>query len=1478
MRSFRDIRNALKGARGSRQAGERASSASPAPPIITPHPETLAESTSDDEEPSIEKQMQVAAADQEDPPVYSVESDVATDKTVNPRLVQADKRLMEASRELLHALRLYNKGIGASQQDATRVAFLPADGTEDDVTAAAELVRDPEKLSAFVSRVLDEQKDKKATLSSRFGGAISKVYPLLSLTLGTTSAVAEGAAFVPVKGTVNALSLLLSIADQEHTKSVDFLKQLDRISFQALRVAAIKKPGHGLDDIVLEKATDLMTAILVFFKGSLLYLKHDFFYHVWKGILLGPQVYAEAKADLGNAINEFDQALLMQITLPLISTQQVVQSTREDTNGPVPAAIQLVKWLQSSYWEVEQEFARHCRNRVPGTLKWVFDTPEFKAWRCGEDDQRQASNTALWLSGLPGVGKSTIAAYVVQALRAQHPDACILYFFCKSGDAALNSLPQLVRTLAAQLAPVSPSAREHFQNLQSKDFDVAKSDDPLFLLQKLLRDPICEADDAKKRETFVVLDGLDECSTKLQSADLESLLKAISSIPSLKLLVSSRVTAQISNGLSHTTKKDLSLNESRNDIELYVNHRVDASKNLDRGFRALGIEAAEFLSAKSNGNFLWVRLVLDSLQDRSSVSEFQTAMDTLPKDLETMYEQLLRGLESRGHLELVLAIFRCVLYSKRPLTISETEAMASLMMGDRVFVESFVEAECGSLLRQTATQPPTLYIVHETFRSFITTKSCSKENCAEPMASHVQLLIACLGCLTEVDKPNEQAQPARNYAGQHWLYHLAWIYQEISAVPDVDLQTILLRLHVFWTSSTAVQAWMRDYAFSAPENLWGLGARLVSFHHIVDDLIQSEAGRFLNSTTAAGIHAPAWDKTLSWLSGILSGTPKLSEKVKTDFYRAWLDTNWVELATAKGVFRAAADLPLHLQHRPKLPSSRGEWVRDFPFAGRPNRSALDAILATVDFDDMAPLQVGNVAIALLEVDAESTECAERFIDALQDRPNLWHLHEGLAEYYNNMKQSDEAISALEKALAADTKPFPSSAYPHARLVSRKLREAGDTEGAARALREGMQRGSGATGEYADKFWEAMAAEWESLGDGNKMIEVYQEAVDRVGGRKWWEKLAETYGRGGAPQLQWNTLRKAIAKDPENCDYYGQEICKLARHLTALCVWQPVTVMLTQGATEDPDNAHVYHRQLGKTYMCQRRWRDALQQFDKVAELSDNKWVYEDIGNAYLGLGETSQARTAYRAAVSEALSSTKALTLGCVYMLEGAYAKAARLFTRAIDELDQEDASGPGGFHLGQTDDSAEQRRFRLHLQLALCLEATGKTEEATENFASAVDALKPVTLREDADKERNLVYRHHARSLFHIGLVEEKLGRREDAKVTLERAVFLFEKTTMEGDDEIQTSEAEEAAATLERVSGDEVGGPAPDLKETIGSMRLARRLALPYTTDWYCAQKWQPPRRRGWKEWNEVRFVNKFTVHQGDRIVIVPWGYGHY
>ena len=53
------------------------------------------------------------------------------------------------------------------------------------------------------------------------------------------------------------------------------------------------------------------------------------------------------------------------------------------------------------------------------------------------------------------------------------------------------------------------------------------------------------------------------------------------------------------------------------------------------------------------------------------------------------------------------------------------------------------------------------------------------------------------------------------------------------------------------------------------------------------------------------------------------------------------------------------------------------------------------VATLVNFNDQAGIQVGNYAFGLLV--AGSEECARRFQDALDESPEYWHLHEGLAE-------------------------------------------------------------------------------------------------------------------------------------------------------------------------------------------------------------------------------------------------------------------------------------------------------------------------------------------------------------------------------------------------------------------------------------------------------------------------------------------------
>jgi hypothetical protein len=150
---------------------------------------------------------------------------------------------------------------------------------------------------------------------------------------------------------------------EERSRGEDFMKQLDRIAFQSNRIAEIQRfPQIVVGDIVLEKSTDLMTAILNFFQHSLMYFKHDYFYNLGKTLLLGPQIYAEAKADLAAAIAEYDQSLLLQIATAVLSANASMDTPQEQAISEHFQA-----WLQPSLFETEGQLTKGVQFRAPGT-------------------------------------------------------------------------------------------------------------------------------------------------------------------------------------------------------------------------------------------------------------------------------------------------------------------------------------------------------------------------------------------------------------------------------------------------------------------------------------------------------------------------------------------------------------------------------------------------------------------------------------------------------------------------------------------------------------------------------------------------------------------------------------------------------------------------------------------------------------------------------------------------------------------------------------------------------------------------------------------------------------------------------------------------------------------------------------------------------------------------------------------------------
>jgi superfamily I DNA and RNA helicase len=90
-----------------------------------------------------------------------------------------------------------------------------------------------------------------------------------------------------------------------------------------------------------------------------------------------------------------------------------------------PKSIREIRaWLKPTSYDIAGgEYRRHRASHVAGTGAWLISSDTYQTWLQSNDDG------LLWIRGIPGSGKSVMAAQLVDELTKAHPDAPVLFFF-----------------------------------------------------------------------------------------------------------------------------------------------------------------------------------------------------------------------------------------------------------------------------------------------------------------------------------------------------------------------------------------------------------------------------------------------------------------------------------------------------------------------------------------------------------------------------------------------------------------------------------------------------------------------------------------------------------------------------------------------------------------------------------------------------------------------------------------------------------------------------------------------------------------------------------------------------------------------------------------------------------------------------------------------------------------------------------------
>ena len=320
--------------------------------------------------------------------------------------------------------------------------------------------------------------------------------------------------------------------------------------------------------------------------------------------------------------------------------------------------IQCERWLKPS--EVKHIHLHQVQAKLNGTCEWITSNDVFENWVKPESLTKR--DRLLVISGSHGSGKSILASSIVFRFEKaqQHP----LFFAFSSSDGNRQTSENLIRTLLGQSLHQS---------------DKNESVDTVHRLRLGGQPSVSELWQAFERiipllakPSYCVIDGVDEC-VDYSDTLFTKLIQLLEKCPSLRILLLGRShVIQSHSGICQFPLIEITPAILNQDIVAFINNEIAKSDILSLPeFRETVYKS---LKGKSDGMFLWVRLMIDDLRKSSSKSELGQRLQDLPCGLEKAYQLLFLRLSQKldkYEQRLAQSVLAFIITSCRPLTFVE---------------------------------------------------------------------------------------------------------------------------------------------------------------------------------------------------------------------------------------------------------------------------------------------------------------------------------------------------------------------------------------------------------------------------------------------------------------------------------------------------------------------------------------------------------------------------------------------------------------------------------------------------------------------------------------------------------------------------------------------------------------------------------------------------------------------------------------
>lgn len=430
---------------------------------------------------------------------------------------------------------------------------------------------------------------------------------------------------------------------------------------------------------------------------------------------------------------------------------------------------EFLDWLSMERYATQQSDT--LKQWQAGTCGWFLDSPIYQNWI-------QGTQTTLFCPGIPGAGKTVMSCAVIHtigesiAVDSKVGLAYVYFAFSRQNE---QTVEHVLASLLAQLLRGVENPPSHLSEIKDNGGRPTRTQ---------LIDQLCLAASGYQK-VFIVLDALDECSTKEQCRT--AVLNDVSLLQSrtgIRILATSRYDDDIASRLKGPHASTLPISAREEDVERFLTSEI---RNFDPDiFDADFVaEVASNVVKVTDGMFLLAKLHLNTLLDSPTKGSVKRSLGTLssgPNALEKVYDLALERIQQQGNLcsELAHSLLMWIVHARRPLSTPEIQHALAIQYGtselDKNFIPSVkkLKSICAGLVTLDEDSNIIRLVHYTTQEYFVKTSKFATANVRITEACVTYLSFSCFDDCTDTDlgyQERKQMHPFYKYAASEWIHH-----------------------------------------------------------------------------------------------------------------------------------------------------------------------------------------------------------------------------------------------------------------------------------------------------------------------------------------------------------------------------------------------------------------------------------------------------------------------------------------------------------------------------------------------------------------------------------------------------------------------------------------------------------------------------------------------------------------------------------